>query len=91
MLLVLGAAAAGVGACTGDGRPTTPQKIADYTRDNVKRSVRDAPAEPRRVGKRITHAVGSTPSKDDEAPDKGEDKAEREGQGKPAEAQDTAK
>jgi hypothetical protein len=57
------------GACTGEGKTTTPQKMVDYTERNVKRSAKDAPAAARRTGKRITRAVGSTPSDEGDASD----------------------
>ena len=62
-------------ACRGDGEPTTPAKIITYTHNNVKRSVREAPATARGAGKRITRAVGSDVS-DDDAPGKPKSKPE---------------
>ena len=67
---------AAVAACSGDGAATTPAKIVNYTHNNVKRSVREAPATARGAGKRITRAVGSDVS-DEDAPGTPKSKPEK--------------
>ena len=45
-------------ACSASkGEPTTPEKAANYTANNIKGGVEDAPGIARRSGKRITKAV----------------------------------